>query len=128
MKHSSIFLVWIAAAIMAVAFLSPSLNAEDSQSPAEVSESELGPAVSEESLGAQSGGQDDSIEKIYLMFGEANMGAGIGDNSLTSENTGSNYLNGNAFANSSGMNTVFQVTGSMNILQSSYIINVTIGN
>jgi hypothetical protein len=134
MRYSSMFLVWILATAIAVSFPSPTLKAEDNQSPesesaaARESESALGPAAPEESLESQSGGQDESIEKIYLMLGEANMGANVGNNTLTGENTGSNYLNGNAFANSSGMNTVFQVTGSMNILQSSYIINVTIGN
>ncbi|NLT66778.1 MAG: hypothetical protein GXX84_09260 [Acidobacteria bacterium] len=88
----------------------------------------LGESVSAEQLEDQAGGQDTTIEKLYMMLNDVDIEGEVGDNVLFSSGTGNNYLSDSAFADSNGMNTVFQNTGNMNVLQSSYIINVTIGD
>lgn len=82
--------------------------------------------VPDEKLAEQSGGESITADIITLLLTNLNMKADTSNNALTNSSTGSNYLSGNAFSDSNGLNTVFQVTGNMNVLQSSYVINVTI--
>lgn len=124
MKKLPMFLAIVIAAVMTAAIPAWAEGPEDEASPLAA----LGESVPVAELGNESGGQAASLEELYLMLGDVDMEGEIGNNLLINTKSGSNYLGGNAFADSSGLNTVFQVTGSMNILQSSYIINVTIGD
>lgn len=131
MKSRLVFLLLIL--ILPAALVSfPSIACAQEPEPATAEpageELDFGQMVTAENLEAQSGGEAASIDKVLVLLGDVQMGADVDGNSLISNSTGSNYLNGNAFTDSVGMHTVFQVTGNMNVLQSSYIINVSIGD
>lgn len=125
MRRSSMFLQVLIIALVAFMTTPDFVQAEDLDDSIDLG---FGATVSAEQLDDQSGGDATPVDKVYLQLSNVTIEGEVGNNALTSYDTGSNYLGGNAFADSSGLNTVFQVTGNMNVLQSSYTINVTLGD
>ncbi len=85
---------------------------------------DFGPPVASEILGAQSGGQGMSIERIDILANSMNLNAEMKENLLFSSGTGSNQVSDNAFGNASGISTVVQNSGNQVIINNAFILNL----
>ncbi|MEO8598296.1 MAG: hypothetical protein ABI656_00525 [bacterium] len=77
----------------------------------------MGPALATDQLEKYRGGTDTVINDMTLS-------GTVAHNSATDVVTGTNIINGAAFANSNGLATVIQNTGANVLIQSATIVNV----
>ncbi len=104
---------------------SPAPVQELSQDQSSLDVSHFGQALTGENLGGQSGRQAVSIDKLDMMFSNANMNGTQQDNSISGNSlTGANSVAGNAFANMNGFATVIQNSGNQVLIQNDLIVNV----
>lgn len=102
-------------AMWALAICLPSLAASAELSPAVVIG--MGQALTTDQLENYRGGTDTVINDMTLS-------GTVAHNSTTDVITGTNTINGAAFANSNGLATVIQNTGANVLIQSATIVNV----
>lgn len=101
--------------ILALAICSPGLTASAELPPAVVIG--MGQALGADQLDGYRGGTDTVINDMTLS-------GTVAHNSATDVVTGTNTINGAAFANSNGLATVIQNTGANVLIQSATIVNV----
>jgi hypothetical protein len=86
----------------------------------------LGPAVPEENMAQQTGRQGVAIDELNNTLNTAETSGTVSSNLLTSTVTGTNIIGDNAFGSTSGIATVIQNSGNQNVIQSSFIMNLSI--
>jgi len=86
----------------------------------------LGPAVSVAEMGQQTGRQGIQIDELNNVLNTAESSATVGSNMLTSTSTGMNSVGDNAFGTMNGIATIIQNSGNQNVIQSSFILNLSI--
>jgi len=109
--------VWLVLPLLANAE-EPAPSAEQEAVSAEESDRTLGPAVSQDTLAEQRGGDDEGVLNIVHVTGE------VTDNSATNVVTGANHIQDGSFANSSGIMSVVQNTGANVLIQNATVVNV----
>ena len=88
--------------------------------------SDLGPPLPAASMAQQTGRQGVSIDELNNTLNTSDPTGTVSSNLLTSTATGSNYISDNAFGNTSGVATVIQNSGNQNVIQSSFILNLSV--
>ena len=86
----------------------------------------LGPAVSVGDMGQQTGRQGIQIDEMNNVLNTAESSATVGSNMLTSTSTGMNNVGDNAFGTMNGIATIIQNSGNQNVIQSSFILNLSV--
>jgi hypothetical protein len=86
----------------------------------------LGPAVPEASMAQQIGRQGVSIDELNNTLNTAEASGTVSSNLLTSTATGTNVIGDNAFGSTSGVATVIQNSGNQNVIQSSFIMKLSV--
>jgi len=88
--------------------------------------SDLGPALPAASMAQQTGRQGVSIDELNNTMNTSDPTGTVSSNLLTSTATGANIVSDNAFGNTSGVATVIQNSGNQNVIQSSFILNLSV--
>jgi hypothetical protein len=112
------------------AFLAQDLRAESMPAALPLNDTidtaDIGPAVSARDMGQQTGRQGIQIDEMNNVLNTAESSATVGSNQLTSASTGMNNVSDNAFGTTSGIATIIQNSGNQNVIQSSFILNLSI--
>ena len=87
---------------------------------------DIGQAVSTGDMGQQTGRQGVQIDEMNNVMNSTESSATVGSNMLTSMGTGTNNVSDNAFGSTSGVATIIQNSGNQNVIQSSFIINLSV--
>ena len=87
---------------------------------------DLGPALPAASMAQQTGRQGVAIDELNNTLNTSDPTGTVGSNSLSSTATGTNIVSNNAFGNTSGVATVIQNSGNQNVIQSSFILNLSV--
>jgi len=93
---------------------------------ASLDESDLGPALPAASMAQQTGRQGVAIDELNNTLNTSDPTGTVGSNLLTSTATGNNIVSDNAFGNTNGIATVIQNSGNQNVIQSSFILNLSV--
>jgi len=88
--------------------------------------SDLGPALPAATMAKQTGRQGVSIDELNNTLNTSDPTGTVSSNWLTSAGTGTNIVSDNAFGNTSGVATVIQNSGNQNVIQSSFILNLSV--
>jgi hypothetical protein len=88
--------------------------------------SDLGPALPAASMAQQTGRQGVSIDELNNTMNTSDPTGTVSSNLLTSTATGANIVSDNAFGNTSGVATIIQNSGNQNVIQSSFILNLSV--
>lgn len=91
-----------------------------------IDSSELGPALSVDAMGCQTGRQGVQIDEMNNVLNSTESTAAVSGNQLNSQSTGMNNVSDNAFGTTSGVATIIQNTGNQNVIQSSFILNLSV--
>lgn len=83
-------------------------------------------AVSQDEMGQQSGRQGVVIDELTNTLNSTETSGSVGSNVLTSTATGTNIVSDNAFGATNGVATVIQNSGNQNVIQSSFILNLSV--
>jgi len=122
--------VLLAIALMGGAFLVQELRAESNPvaqpSANTIDVADIGQAVSPGEMGLQTGRQGIQIDEMNNVMNSTESSATVGSNLLTSMGTGTNNVSDNAFGSTSGVATIIQNSGNQNVIQSSFIINLSV--
>ena len=87
--------------------------------------SDLGPALPAAGMAQQTGRKGVSIDELNNTLNTSALTGTVGSNLLSSTATGTNIVGDNAFGNTSGIATVIQNSGNQNVIQSSFILNLS---
>lgn len=87
---------------------------------------ELGQALTPADMGQQTGRQGVAIDELTNTLNSAETSGMVGSNILTNSATGTNIVSDNAFGATNGIATVIQNSGNQNVIQSSFILNLTV--
>jgi hypothetical protein len=77
-------------------------------------------------MAQQTGRQGVAIDELNNTLNTSDPTGTVGSNSLSSTATGTNIVSNNAFGNTSGVATVIQNSGNQNVIQSSFILNLSV--
>jgi hypothetical protein len=104
-------------------------NGPQAQHPGDTLEAaELGQALTPEDMGRQTGRQGVVIDELTNTLNSTEANGTVGSNllSLSNSATGTNIVSDNAFGATNGVATVIQNSGNQNVIQSSFILNLTV--
>ena len=115
---------------MGSVFLVQELRAEDNpvalSSIDTIDVADIGQAVSAGDMGQQTGRQGVQIDEMNNVMNSTESNAAVGNNLLTSMATGTNNVSDNAFGTTNGVATIIQNSGNQNVIQSSFILNLSV--
>jgi hypothetical protein len=86
----------------------------------------LGPALDAVAMAGQTGKQGVQIDELTNVMNSTEATGSVSSNMLNSTATGTNIIGDNAFGSTSGVATVIQNTGNQNVIQSSFILNLSV--
>ena len=86
----------------------------------------LCPALDAVVMASQTGKQGVQIDQLTNVMNSTEANGTVSSNLLTSTATGTNIISDNAFGSTSGVATVIQNTGNQNVIQSSFILNLSV--
>ena len=113
------------------AFLAQELRAESNPvttlpSADTIDVAEIGQAVSTDDMGQQTGRQGVQVDEMNNVMNSTESYGSVGSNQLSSMTTGTNNVSGDAFGATSGVATIIQNSGNQNVIQSSFILNLSV--
>jgi len=87
---------------------------------------DIGQIVSTSDMGLQTGRQGIKIDEMNNVMNSTESNGTVGNNQLTSTATGTNNVSDNAFGMTNGVATIIQNSGNQNVIQSSFILNLSV--
>ncbi|MBV5339483.1 MAG: hypothetical protein J0665_07980 [Deltaproteobacteria bacterium] len=87
---------------------------------------DIGQAISPSDMGLQTGRQGVQIDEMNNVMNSSESYGAVGSNLLTSNSTGTNNVSDNAFGMTNGVATIIQNSGNQNVIQSSFILNMSV--
>lgn len=87
---------------------------------------ELGQALTPADMGKETGRQGVAIDELNNTLNSTETSGSVGSNVLYSTATGTNIVSDNAFGTTNGVATVIQNSGNQNVIQSSFILNLSV--
>ncbi|MBU5612461.1 hypothetical protein [Geomonas azotofigens] len=92
----------------------------------EIGQADLGAPLAEGAMAQQTGRQGVQVEEMVNTINSSESSATVASNLLTSSGTGTNVVGDNAFGATNGVATIIQNTGNQNVIQSSFILNLSV--
>ncbi len=107
------------AAMLGMAFALPVVASE-------LEQADLGAPLADGAMAQQSGRQGVQVEEMLNTINSSEASASVASNLLTSTGTGTNVVGDNAFGATNGVATIIQNSGNQNVIQSSFILNLSV--